>query len=474
MNDSPLYRALYAYAESDAYPFHMPGHKRNTALLSQALPYHLDITEIDGFDDLHDPEGILLDLNNRLSALYRSRRSVAMVNGATGGILAGIAAAVRAGDKMLVARNCHRAVYNAVALVGAQPIYLYPPIDAETGIAGSIPPQAVAAAIHTHKDIRLCILTSPTYDGVLSNISDIAAVLHQQNIPLLVDEAHGAHLVCTPLHSLSAVEAGADLVIQSLHKTLPALTQTAVAHLCTDRIDANAFLQMRAIFETASPSYLLLASIAQCAAFLETQGRAAAKMHQTRLEAFSAQCESLCRLQVLCKGKDRLARHPAFFAFDDAKLPVITAGTDLDGAALLKRLRQDFRLEGEMAAVSYALLMTSFCDTDIGFSRLTEALHTIDAQCRAETRAPFPAVPVCPAVYTPQQAAAMQGSLHDLFSAAGKVSLESVWCYPPGIPLLMAGERLTPAAAEVLQTAAAHGLRIQTSGGKFPKIAVAD
>lgn len=475
MHRQDLLRQLTAYAESGAYPFHMPGHKRNVQVLSESLPYGLDITEIDGFDDLHAPTGILKDLNTRLAEVCGAKHSFTLVNGSTCGILAGIAAAVQYGEKILMARNCHRSVYNAVELFRLRPAYIQPPTDVQTGIPGSITPESVQAALAVHTDARLLVLTSPTYDGVISDIAGIVCAAHQKNIPVLVDEAHGAHLAFTAKKNLSAVFAGADIVIHSLHKTLPALTQTAAAHLCGERISPAVFAQKLSVFESSSPSYVLLASAAECVRFLETHAKTAFADCENRLHCFSDNCRTLEKLSVLCKGTDTPENHPSFFAFDGGKLPIVTARTALDGASLLRKLRKDFALEGEMAAVSYALLMTSVCDTDEGFLRLWNALAAIDRTAEAAEKNSVFKMPTLPEMYCiPAEASARETRQCKLSESVGKISAETVLCYPPGIPLVVPGEVISEEVAEEIGAARAHGLFVRTSGRNFPHIAVFD
>ncbi len=474
-DEKDLLRRLQDYGRGAAYPFHMPGHKRNTELLGTSLPYSIDITEIDGFDDLHKPCGILKALNERLAALYGAEHSFALVNGSTCGILAGMAAATRRGDSVLLARNCHKSVYNAIELLGLTPVCIQPPTDSATGILGSISPESVRQTLEAHPEIRLAVLTSPTYDGVLSDIRSIAEIVHRNGIPLLVDEAHGAHLAFTAQKKYSAVSAGADIVIHSLHKTLPALTQCAAAHLCGGLVSPDLFAQKLSVFETSSPSYILLASISECVRFLEEQSAAAFSAYQKRLAAFSARCQNLNKLTVRCKGKDNLENHPCFFAFDDGKLPILTCGTDLDGQTLMARLRKDFALESEMAAVSYVLLMTSVCDTGEGFSRLWNALLTIDQSILPRTDAPvFSSVPLPAQRLSPAEAALQSGHFCFIDESVSKMSLESVWCYPPGIPLLVPGEVIDVFVIQQIKTAQAHGLSVRSTGGRLPQIAVCD
>ena len=231
----PLLERLSTYAASDVYPFHMPGHKRQVkmGITSAPNPFSVDITEIDGFDNLHHAEDILKESMNSAAAVYGADRSWYLVNGSTCGILAAIAAAVKPGEKILMARNSHKSAYHAVILNQLEPVYLYPEEVPEFQIPGGIEPEQVERALLEHPEIRAVFVTSPTYEGIVSDIQGIAATAHRHGAALIVDEAHGAHL---PFGDGSyfpdgALQEGADLVIQSLHKTLPSLTQTAILHL---------------------------------------------------------------------------------------------------------------------------------------------------------------------------------------------------------------------------------------------------
>ncbi len=456
--------------DSGVYPLHMPGHKRNTALLPTDNPYGLDITEIDGFDDLHEAEGILAEGMRRAARLYGSGRSFYLVNGSTGGLLAGIAACTAPGDTVLVARNCHRAVYHALALRGLRPVYLLPPVDEDFGIAGSLPPEVVERALTKHPESRLVVVTSPTYEGVLSDIAAIAAIAHRRGIPLLVDEAHGAHLGFSPLFPGGAVRAGADLVIQSLHKTLPALTQTALLHVSGERVDGERVRRALAVFETSSPSYLLMASADRCIRLLETEGESLFAAYEARLCAFDRRMEGLRRLRVLGKGRDHADAHPAIAALDPGKLVISARGTALTGPALMRLLREEYGLELEMAAGDYAVAMTSICDTDEGFGRLATALEALDRQMRELP--PSEAVPMPDRVETVLpigEAENRPAAARPLRESAGRVAAEYVWVYPPGIPLLAPGERVPPAFPAELERLTAAGLRVRSTHGCLPE-----
>ena len=228
-----LEQKLNELEQSDIYPFHMPGHKR--AFLPFANPYAIDITEIEGFDNLHHATGILQEAQQKAADLYGAKKTYYLVNGSTCGLLAAISAAVPRGEKILMARNCHKAVYHAMYLRQLVPVYLYPE-DTAYGIQGQVTPQMVRKQLKQTPDIRAVVITSPTYDGVVSDIKNIADTVHAYGIPLIVDEAHGAHFGFSQEFPENATRLGADAVIMSVHKTLPAFTQTALLHLCSDRI----------------------------------------------------------------------------------------------------------------------------------------------------------------------------------------------------------------------------------------------
>ena len=254
-----LYDRLLQYQSSEMYPFHMPGHKRRKD--DFANPFFIDITEIEGFDNLHHAEGILKDAQDRAAALYHSEETYFLVNGSTCGILAAVSACTARGGKILMARNCHKAAYHAAYLRGLDIEYLYPEKEDIFGINGGIHEDIVEKALEEFQDIQAVMITSPTYDGVVSNVEKIAQIVHRKGIPLIVDEAHGAHFGFHEYFPKSSVEMGADLVIHSLHKTLPSLTQTALLHVNGNRVDRECLRKFLDIYQTSSPSYVFMAGM---------------------------------------------------------------------------------------------------------------------------------------------------------------------------------------------------------------------
>ena len=277
MKELSLPARLEELSKSGQIPLHMPGHKRNEALAEylHTLGARLDITEITGFDDLHDAQGILRAAQERAAALWGVRKSWFLINGSTGGILAGIRALAPAGSRVLVARACHKSVFHALELCRLRPAFLQPQPVPGWSFAGPVNPESLAQGLARFPDAKLVILTSPTYEGLLSDLPALVKLAHDAGVPVLVDEAHGAHLGLYGAFPAGAVAAGADLVIQSLHKTLPSLTQTAILHCAGPLADPSAVDRQLAVFETSSPSYLLMASLDGCVGWLTEQGEKA-------------------------------------------------------------------------------------------------------------------------------------------------------------------------------------------------------
>lgn len=276
-----LYEKLNAYARTDFYPFHMPGHKRNPETGPLAPFYRLDITEIDGFDNLHAASGVIRQAQERAAKLYGSEETHFLINGSTGGLLSAVASIAGKGKVLLMARNCHKAVYHAAFLNRLNVRYLYPELLPEYDLAGEILPETVRKAIiltlrernadpkKAAEVIAGIVVTSPTYDGICSNIREIREIAHSYGVPLIVDEAHGAHLGFHEAYPENSVQCGADVVIQSTHKTLPSPTQTAVLHVNGTLVNRGHLRKYLAIYQTSSPSYLLMTGIEEGLYLLE-------------------------------------------------------------------------------------------------------------------------------------------------------------------------------------------------------------
>ncbi|MCD8336640.1 MAG: PLP-dependent transferase [Lachnospiraceae bacterium] len=508
---------LTEYTTSDAYPLHMPGHKRQMRTFQDS--FAIDITEIDGFDNLHHAEGILLEAQRRAARLYGADETYYLVNGSTCGILAAVSAAVRRGDRILMARNSHKAAYHAALLNGLRVTWLYPETDLRRGICGSICPEQVRSALAvnlhsrengafvqsghsswtagnpaeseyedsrqenagTNDRIAAVLITSPTYDGVVSDIRAIAEEVHRAGAILIVDEAHGAHFAMHPYFPDSALSCGADVVINSLHKTMPSLTQTALLHVKGPRADRERLRKYLGIFQSSSPSYVLMAGMDECVRLMETQKEELFDCFVRRLQALR---EHLGRMKHLHLVSGKEADLHAFL-FDRSKILIsVEPGGKLTGPGLANIMRKRYHLEVEMAAERYVTAIMTAADTQEGFERLERALLETDAWLKSENEdgrrvsgseeavtgsasgegtdvedalilpRPEGCITMAEADELPKEAVSLRDS-------PGRIAAEFVYLYPPGIPLLVPGERIPAELPGLLARYRESGLNVQ-------------
>lgn len=480
-----MYDKLVEYSNSDYYPMHMPGHKRNKEMLKMVNPYSIDITEIDGFDNLHHAEGILREEMSHAAALYGSEHTNYLVGSSTSGILTGVAACTKKGDKILVARNSHKAVYHAIYLNELVPIYIYPQQEEHFGINGGISPKTVEELLRDHQDIKLIIITSPTYEGVLSDVKTIGEIAHKYMIPLLVDEAHGAHLGFHPGFPKSSVKLGADIVIHSVHKTLPAFTQTGLIHVNGKLVDYEEVQRYLGIYQSSSPSYLLMASIEQCVTLLEQRQEELFSKYEKRLRLFYDRMNQLKNLEILTREKVKKA---GFYDLDSSKITISVKGSNITGNQLYYNLLKPYKLQMEMVSKDYVLGMTSICDTEEGFQRLGDALLEIDfklcdsvivtnesnqGSAGVGDRSRNQNMPEI--VMLSHKAYEEPNEVLPLSDSIGRVSAEYLYLYPPGIPLLVPGERINKSLVADIVGYKESGLSIQgmqERDGEFIKVVV--
>ncbi|MGL6200188.1 MAG: aminotransferase class I/II-fold pyridoxal phosphate-dependent enzyme [Lachnospiraceae bacterium] len=449
-----LYQQLAEYGDSDYYGFHMPGHKRNNNIIKADLPYQIDISEIEGFDDLNHPQGILKEAQKQAARVYGAEESHFLINGSTAGILSAIMGSTKRGSKILIARNCHKSVYNAVLMKELNPEYLYPLYYEDHGLNGEVRVDDVVQTLEQVPGIEAVVVVSPTYEGVVSDIPAIAAAVHERGIPLIVDQAHGAHFGFHPDFPDSANKEGADIVIHSLHKTLPAMTQTGLLHIngnIAPRENIRAHLQM---LQSSSPSYPLMAGIDACIRLLKQEGTIRFGQYTENLTEFRREMKELKKL--------RLVETPIQ---DPSKLVISTTGTDITGKELFDRLLSEYHLQLEMAAGSYALALTSIADTKAGFDRLAHALKEIDAtlNCGAQS-VKLNRLPHLDKLYTEAEAQNFPQAARVSLpweQSVGYSALERAYLYPPGIPLIVPGERITAPAVSILQQYRMMGFEIK-------------
>lgn len=486
-NAQSLFQKLIDYSGCGTTPMHMPGHKRNSEGIKflEELGAKYDISEIDSFDDLHHPEGILGDAMQKAASLWKSGNCFFLINGSTCGVLAAVSAASKlcGSGKIIMARNSHKSVYNAAELNDLTPLYIAPATVKGFGFCGSIAPKDIEFAVRDNPGTPV-ILTSPTYEGVTSNLAEITVICHMYGSPLIVDEAHGAHLDLSPAFSGGAIHAGADIAVQSLHKTLTGLTQTGLLHLSGGLIPKEDILRELAVYETSSPSYLLMASIDGTRELIEERGSELFKAWKNRLDRFDSLVTPLQNLRLPghsdpfdCQKKTsktgyvrRGIETDAVYGFDRSKILISCEGTDTSGTVLMDNLRTRFGIECEMAAYGYVVAMTGLLDSDENIERLGSALCQIDKEIRGTVpRVPFTAPKIPPRRMSVSEALKGETRCIQIKDARSRVSSEYVWAYPPGIPLIVPGEELTDETVRSLIIQREAGVSLHSTSGGMPK-----
>ena len=429
---------LPEHAALDPVSFHMPGHKGSQ--LYKKLGYgdvlenlmDCDITEIPGADNLFQTEDVILAVMEKYKALYGSKKSYLLVNGSSVGLIAGILSSAKRGDKVIMARNSHKSIFNAIRLGGLDPVYLFPEILEEYGILGGIDPGRVEQLLDENPEVKCVVLPSPNYYGICSDIKEIAEVCHARDAVLIVDQAHGAHLKFIGKdHPLSAEEGGADIVINSTHKTLASWTQTAVMNVMSDRVDLNVIEDNLQILESSSPSYPLMLSLDINAEILLDEDKRTALFTEwtDAVDSFYKEAKTIPGLKII---EDPM--------LDRTKLNMDMSALGLNGNEL-EALLNEKGIFIELVTGNIIMGMTGIGTTKEHIDRLIRALEEIAS---AGVPDEDPKEQTAMLTFRPERAAVPEErESARIDDCAGRVCAGSIIPYPPGIPLLCPGEILT-------------------------------
>lgn len=384
-----LYKKLIEYSEGDIYPFCMPGHKRQVTVRDmlktdqsapagrnhcygpnpEVDPYTIDITEVEGFDDLHRADGILKEITDKAEKIYKVPHAYMSVNGSTACNLAAVNAMPDEG-RLLIAANCHPSVFNGAKLSNRKVVEIAPEWVGKCGIYGGLLPQNVENALKGYPDIRAVVITSPSYDGFISDVKSIAEIVHAHGAKLIVDEAHGAHLPFCKRLPESALYQGADIVVHSLHKTLGSLNQTAMAFVADDELAEN-FREKLLMVTTTSPSYVLMASI-EAAVDWAGENRKRFEAYTDKLFELRTELKAFSEIGLI---DDEMTGRYGITEIDKAKL--LFSPEHMSGDELYMKFYNDHKLQFEKHGHKHALAMTTIFDTDEGFERLKAAAGKI-------------------------------------------------------------------------------------------------
>lgn len=453
----PLVKNLFDYIKQNNARFHMPGHKGGKGFSPEFLKNlaGMDITEIPGSDNLHNPQGAIAKAQRLAAKAFGADYTYFLVNGSTCGIYAMVLAACPPGSKLLVPRNCHKSIWNALILGDIQPIYLQPGYDTSRQLITQISPEEVKKALIEHPDVEGMILVHPNYYGMCSNIEEIARILHSRGKVLLVDEAHGAHFPFHPSLPPSASKAGADLWVQSAHKTLPAFTQSAYLHGRRGRVDFSRVEEILRMVQSTSPSYILMASLDWARGVMASHGEELLTQLMDRLVETRA---SLRNLGI--QSFERTCWREVS-ALDPTRLVLDLRGLGITGYKGEELLRKQ-GIQVEMSDWFHVVLICTIADGHQEMDRLVQGCRNLTKE-KSINRATFPislsiSWEIPKQMLSPREAFYSEVEKIPLKESAGRISAGTIGAYPPGIPRYCPGELIEREGLEEL-------IQIQENGG---------
>ncbi len=467
-NQTPLLDALKANAARPHAPFYTPGHKLGEGisqpladLLGKAV-FRADLTELADLDNLFAPQGVIQEAQQLAAEAFGASQTWFIVNGSTCGIEAAILATCGTGDKIILPRNVHSSAIAGLILSGAIPIFLNPEYDPVLDIAHSITPNAVQSALQQYPDTKAVLIVYPTYYGVCGDLSAIANITHQYNIPLLVDEAHGAHFAFHPELPTPALAAGADLTVQSIHKVLGAMTQASMLHVQGNRIDCDRISKALQLLQSTSPSYLLLASLDAARQQMALHGKMLMSCTLQIAEEARTRISQISGLSVL--EMPRLGGSPGFLALDKTRLTVTVSGLGLTGFEADEILDEKLGVTAEFASLQHLTFIISLGNTPADIEQLVQGFTSLAKEYRRSN------LTVKNQVWqnldrtldyalqlSPREAFFAVSEILPLTQTNKRICAEIVCPYPPGIPVLMPGEVITKSVFEYLQQIQAMG-----------------
>ncbi|WP_047982897.1 aminotransferase class I/II-fold pyridoxal phosphate-dependent enzyme [Ornithinibacillus californiensis] len=447
-DEVPLFDRLVQYAKQDVTPFDVPGHKMGSAMnpLKQVLgemTLRMDVNSMKELDLLSHPQSVIKDAQNLAADAFGAEQAYFLVNGTTVGIQAMIMATCKPGDILLVPRNGHKSVMDGIILSGAKPVFIQPEVDYHFGISHGVSLFNAKKAIEEHPHARAILITYPTYFGSMCDLEEICQLAHKQGIAVIVDSAHGAHLPFLANGIQDPIEAGADAVTISMHKTGGSLTQSSLLLLQNNRIVPEAIQKILSMLQTTSANYLLMSSLDVARRELAVHGRERYRKLKPIVEKAIAQIEHESRLEIL---------KPAYVgkhfnqSYDWTKLVIRVNGIGLTGFEVYTILKENYGIQMELAEGYVVMAVITTSDTEESIGKLVYALKDIEEKHGEQTvimSTHVTADQVNKLIVSPREAFYSEHESVDINEAVGRISADTLMIYPPGIPLVIPGELLS-------------------------------
>ena len=465
-NQTPLIDALKACTTRSHAPFYTPGHKHGAGispLLTDLIGkdvFRADLTELAELDNLFTPQSVILAAQELAAEAFGANNTWFLVNGSTCGIEAAILATCRMGEKIILPRNVHSSVISGLILSGAIPIFINPVYNSDLDIAYSITPEALKAALVQHPDTKAVLIVYPTYNGICGNLPAFVHLTHQYNIPLIVDEAHGAHFHFHSQLPISALTAGADLTVQSIHKTLGAMTQASMLHFQGKRIDIDRVNKALQLVQSTSPSFILLASLDAARQQMAIHGE---KLMSQTLDLAEEARIKINQIPGLSTPLINSKKSPGFMDLDQTRLTVNVSKIKFTGFASEEILDKRFHVTPEFSSWQNLTFIISLGNTKTDIQKLIQGLNNLThvipltSECQPCNNINDAIIASIMSI-SPREAFFANSEVIPIAETQERICAEIICPYPPGIPVLMPGEIITKSALEYLQ-------EIQNMGG---------
>ena len=443
---TPLFDAVKRYVESDIIPFHVPGHKRGAGLKEfreyigeRAL--QMDANGMEELDFANNPTTVIHESEKLLARAFGAENAHFLVNGTTAGVQAMIMSACEPGDKIIIPRNAHKSTIGGIILSGVVPVYLQPKINKRLGIAMGIDEESLKSAIKENPHAKAVFLINPTYYGAVSDLKSLVRIAHRHEMAVLVDEAHGAHMCFHDDFPLTAMEVGADMSAASLHKTAGSMTQSSALLLRGGLISPEKTKEVLNLTYTTSASYLLMSSLDVARKQLATEG---SELLENALNLARMARDEINKIEGLYAFGKELIGNPGVHDFDETKLGINVSRLGYTGYEMETKLRKEYNIQIELSDMCNILAIISIGDNEKNITALIDALKDIASQSEINEYKNPPMVLQNPnMIVSPRDAFYSPKKKVPLEESAGEIAGEMIMAYPPGIPVICMGERMT-------------------------------
>jgi arginine decarboxylase len=461
---APLFEAVKRHIDAKIVPFHVPGHKHGAGLPELrdylgARAFEMDLNAMSDIDDLGNPLTVIEDAHQLAAEAFGADSAYFLVNGTTMGIHAMMLSSLKPGDEVILPRNAHKSAFTGLILSGAIPVYARPDINKELGVISCLSHMAVRDAFAKSPHAAAILVVNPTYYGLVPDMKAIVKTAHEHNALVLADEAHGSHFYFHPQLPSGAIRAGADMSAVSTHKTGGSLTQSSILLCRGEGVDIEDLVDTMGVLRTTSSSYLLMCSLDLARKQLATKGRA---LIDDCINLADYARNKINKIKGLHAPGADIVKKDGAVGFDPTKLIIRVSDLGISGFQMEYLLRYEYMVQIELSDMHHILAYLSFGDTKESIDRLVEALVKAAARPAPKRKIQFPDIPDLPEMIVyPREAFYANKISIPVEKAASQISGEMIMAYPPGIPIICPGERITRDQIEYVRALKEQGAALQ-------------